>query len=226
MYKTKIALLIPICSRKRNYKLDNYPLKRYLLSSLDFENEYEYEIFLGSDHNDLFYLKPEVKKDIDSLPNVSIRYYNDTANNPVRVWNYLFKTAYDKGFDYFYQLGDDIEIITKNSITSFIKTLKEMNNIGVAGPLDTNNPNLLTQSFVHKTHMNIFGFYYPHEFTNWHCDNWIQEVYKPDRMKKLKEVSVRNSGGPARYQIQGRGDYMKFVERDKQILYNYIHGNS
>ena len=32
-------------------------------------------------------------------------------------------------------------------------------NFGIVGPLDTNNPRLMTQSFAHCTHGGIFGYY-------------------------------------------------------------------
>lgn len=234
--KQKIALLIPICSRGRNFSIDNYPLKDHIFSSFDFENnEYDFKIFLGSDHDDEFFTREDVKIDMLSFSiDTELEYYNDTSNNPVRVWNHLFRKAYDEGFDYFYQLGDDIEIITKNSIGQFINALQELKNIGVVGPIDKNLTNhrfhsqLLTQSFVHRTHMDIFGFYYPHEFTNWYCDNWIQGVYGPHRKRIFKEIFVCNSGRGERYEIKRvpRMEYVKFVERDKQILNNYINDNS
>lgn len=226
MSKQKISFLIPVTSRGREFTVDTLPLYSYFLSSFDFDKKYDYKIFLGSDSDDDFYNHKDVIHKIQNLPNVSIQYFNDTSHNPVRVWNYLFKTAYEEGFDYFYQLGDDIQIITNKSIDRFIETLQSIDNIGVTGPLDINHPNLLTQSFVHRTHMDIFGFYYPHELTNWYCDNWIQEVYKPGRTIQLPDVYVRNSGGPCRYTINRRTDFMKFVERDRQILYNYINDNS
>ena len=39
---------------------------------------------------------------------------------------------------------------------------------------------IFTQSFVHRTHLEIFGFLYPPVFRNWYSDDWISEVYKPD----------------------------------------------
>jgi hypothetical protein len=215
----KIALLIPICSRNRNYTIQSYPLKDLFIKTFDFPSPHEYKIFLGADHDDPFYLNSSVQQDILSLyKNVSLNFYTDTKHNPVRVWNHLAKMAYDEGYDYFYQLGDDIKILTPGSIPLFIEELKKLNNVGVVGPMDLNNKSLLTQSFVHRSHFETFGFYYPHEFKNWYCDNWIQEVYKPNRSIKLENVQVKNDGHTPRYEVDKKSDYMIYVDKYKKLL--------
>ena len=61
----------------------------------------------------------------------------------------------------------------------FVATLQSnpyVPNLGFAGPLDTNNPRLMTQSFAHCTHHEIFGYYYPTEFKNWYSDDWATQA--------------------------------------------------
>ena len=44
-------------------------------------------------------------------------------------------------------------------------------NVGVAGPwFRDGNIAIMTHDFVHKTHIDIFGFYYPRVFTDWFAD--------------------------------------------------------
>lgn len=38
---------------------------------------------------------------------------------------------------------------------------------------------ILTHDCVHRTHLEIFGRYYPAVFKNWFVDDWITEVYMP-----------------------------------------------
>eukprot|EP00960_Hanusia_phi_P043135 755877-Hanusia_phi.AAC.6 len=88
--------------------------------------------------------------------------------------------AWHDGCDYFYQSNDDVQFVTKAWARIFVETLK-MNsfrtNFGVVGALDLNNNLVLTQSFVHRTHQQIFGSHFPMTIKNWHLDDWISQVY-------------------------------------------------
>lgn len=54
--------------------------------------------------------------------------------------------------------------------------------VGVAGPNHTGGLlSILTYDFVHRTHVEVFGFYYPRIFQNWYGDNWITRIYQPHR---------------------------------------------
>jgi len=230
----KIAILIPVCSRNRVYTLSDYPFKTKLLSSLAFSNKYYYKLFVGSDHDDPFFTLPDVGKDMKRITphEVQLMFFNDTAQNPVRVWNYLFQQAYQEGYDYFYQIGDDIvslgSFFSKPDFsTVFVQKLQAMNNIGVTGPYDQNNPKVLTQSFVHRTHMDIFGFYYPPELKNWFCDDWIQHVYsKYNLCIHTKEVKVTNSKEKPRYKVENNPElFKKLATRDSLILKKALTDN-
>lgn len=56
-------------------------------------------------------------------------------------------------------------------------------------------------SMVHRTHIDIFGFYYPPSFRNWYVDDWITKVYGETRTLKLKEWEVKHHLTPTRYNI-------------------------
>lgn len=202
----KISLLIPVTSNRRSFsKLEDSPLISILLDSfLKYKEEgFEYTFYVGYDKGDRFYTLNK-KKIIDYFKSKGIKIvykeYHNNQKSPVFIWNKLFEDAYNNSEDYFYQIGDDIEI--KSKWTSKFVDILKINDVGVTGPLDLNNSGLLTQSFVTRKHMNIFGYYFPHEFKNWYCDNWIQDTYKGcDKLFKLEDVIVRNSGGSPRYVI-------------------------
>jgi hypothetical protein len=81
-----------------------------------------------------------------------------------------------EGDDYFYQLNDDIKLLTKGWTEIFVNKLKSnplLENFGMVGPLDTNNPRIFTQAFCHRTHYLIFGYFYPFVFKNWYSDDWV-----------------------------------------------------
>ncbi len=62
------------------------------------------------------------------------------------------------------RINDDTEMETSGWTEAFIRTLASYDppNVGVVGPNHSGgNTGLLTYDFTHKTHMEIFGFYYP-----------------------------------------------------------------
>lgn len=130
------------------------------------------------------------------------------TQGPCLVWNACFQAAVEDPDhnDYFYQLGDDVELLPVPSPQEaisvdtcatmdgkstywdvcFVETLKSQRNIGVTGGMDINHSKIhgsnrfLTQAMVGRPHYDIFGFLYPTEFRNWYSDNWLSEVYMPD----------------------------------------------
>jgi hypothetical protein len=79
----------------------------------------------------------------------------------------------------FTQVNDDTIIVTPNWATKLVHTLASnpsIPNFGVTGPSDTNNGKIFTHSFVHRTHMEVFGHLFPPYFKNWWSDDWITTV--------------------------------------------------
>ena len=61
-------------------------------------------------------------------------------------------------------MNDDTVLETPNWATKLIATLKTnpfVANFGVTGPLDSNNEKIFTHSFVHRTHIDVFGYHFP-----------------------------------------------------------------
>ena len=107
----------------------------------------------------------------------------------------------------------------KGWVSECIKQLQSQNDLGVVGPLDWQRelfrkqmyPRpckfLLTQTFVSRKHMEIFGFYYPPEIINWYCDDWITRVYQEKNLLiSIDTHRVINKGGPPRYIPIGQGE--------------------
>ena len=153
-----------------------------------------------------------------------------------KMWNYLFKSAYDDQCDYFFQCGDDIIFKTKGLFNALIKQLLNNNNIGVTGPAN-NNPRILTQTFVSRKHMDIFGFYFPEEIYNWCTDDWINYIYQPNFFYPEVSHYCSNEGGKPRYSIDNEEIFtqekwvllhkktIKIVDLYKPKLINYIESN-
>ncbi len=214
----KVGLLIPCTSNKRNWKnikesyLYNLTLKTFLLTQ---DKEHEYIFYIGIDKNDVIFDNEQNQNEIKRLNkvfnNVSFEFIvfeNIKKGHVTKMWNILFQRAYDNNCDYFYQCGDDILFTSKNWINDCIKTLKNNNDIGLTGPIN-NNSRILTQAFVSKKHMKIFGWFFPEEIINWCCDDWYNWVYQPDNFFPLKNHFCSNQGGEPRYIINNNTDFLK-----------------
>ena len=224
--KMKIAILIPSTSKGRDEwkdAKDTYLYKHtFKTLLLTYDDEHEYRFYIGIDRGDRIYDNPAVKlyfeKMASIMKNTSIEfmYMTDIKKGHLTVmWNRLFDKAFDDGHDYFFQCGDDIVFETKGWINESIRTLEASDGIGMTGPIN-NNPRILTQSFVSRRHMELFGYYFPPEIINWCCDDWINDVYKRvNHFYPLQEHRCNNVGGAPRYDINNDPFFVtsKFQDR-------------
>ena len=225
-----IGIIVPVTSRKRNYKdiMDTDFFKILIpgfLKTYDKSGKYKYNFYIGYDNDDSFYInnKEEIEKAFDKMfegkVGLKIIEMIDLRGKVGEIWSRLANIG-SEDCDYLYQLGDDIKMISSGWEDTFISQLLSSSNIGVTGPNDLNNQNILTQSFVHITHLKIFGDYYPKGIKNWYIDDWITAVYRP---KKIKHILVNNIGGMPRYEIEdNRDNYLKILKESRIILKDYL----
>ena len=209
--KTKIAMLILATSKHRDgwvtikdSYLFNMTLKSFLFT---YDKEHEYIFYVGIDKDDRIFDKKyeqehilNFKKVFKNIEFVFLTMENIEKGYVTLMWNKLFDDAYKRDCDYFYQCGDDMEFKTKGWINDCIKALRSNNNIGLAGPINNNN-RILTQAFVSRKHMEIFGWFFPKEIKNWCCDDWYNMVYHPNNLYPLRNHYAENLGGQPRYNI-------------------------
>jgi len=230
----KIAFLIPATSRGRNWSsiketyLLNYTMKTYGITQ---DKEHTYRFYIGIDRDDPTYdtndAREYLKKLASIMQNTSIEFlYMDgiERGHLTVMWNRLFKKAYDDGHDYFFQCGDDISFETHGWVNACISQLEKMNGYGMTGPIN-NNARILTQSFVSRRHMELFGFFFPEEIINWCCDDWINEVYIGLNLcYPLYSHLCVNVGGQPRYQINNDPNFdsnlLKQLRRNTNIISN------
>lgn len=215
----KIAVIIPVTSNKCHYNnFQDTDLFNILFKSFftTYSLDHVYKFYLGIDSDDKFYqnnnIQNEIKRFINVMKNTTIELLSIDSKykgNVCHIWNELFKKSYEDNNDYFVQIGSDIHFQDKDWVNTCLDILKQNNDIGVVGMTDQGrkkfNPNdtLLTQTFVSRKHMNIFGFYYPSEFKNWFIDDWISEIYDLDKKKFIIPHRIYNCGGNPRYNIYG-----------------------
>lgn len=227
----KIGILIPTTSNKRDWET---PEETYLYNMTfktfgkTYSPEYKYVFYIGIDRGDKVFDKESTQGFFKNLVNtdefnnceIKFIYMDDIQKGYLsKMWNKLFKIAYEEGCDYFFQCGDDIAFKTVGWVKECVDTLQKHKNIGVTGPIN-NNLYILTQTFVHRTHMEIFGFYFPEDIINWYIDNWINMVYKTMFYYPLKHHYCENCGGEERYDIKNQ------LSENDTIRYNsYTYEN-
>ncbi|MDP1603027.1 MAG: hypothetical protein Q8M03_07150, partial [Legionella sp.] len=201
----RIAILVPTHSHSIYPDIKSSPIFAHLLPSLNLflEPQYEYCLYVAHDKNDLPYQSQHnsiyheiAMAFLEETHNKGLHThlifldFDNTQHGPGPAMNYIALSAHADGADYFFRINDDTEL--KNHFTSkFIATLLSFNppNLGVVGPLcRQGNTAILTHDFVHSTHIDIFGYYYPVQLTDWWLDDWITKIYEAiDRKVVLQD---------------------------------------
>ena len=244
----KIGLLLISTSKGRNWitikdsYLYNIFLKSFLLT---LNKEHNYVVYIGIDKDDSLLDNKNnmniIKNFSKVFSNVEFKFIifdkNVEKGHVTKMWNIVFKVAYDENCDYFYQCGDDVEFKTNEWVNDSITILKANNNIGLTGPIN-NNARILTQSFVSRKHMEIFGWFFPEEIKNWCCDDWYNYVYQPEYFFPLNKHFCSNDGGQPRYEINNdnkfrdnfqnnlsklRADTFELAQKHKELIKKYIN---
>lgn len=118
------------------------------------------------------------------------------SGRPAWAQNDAMMAAYMDNMDYYYRINDDTIMETTGWTEKFIDELERFNppRVGVVGPwFREGNVMILTHDFVHRTHIDILGFYYPRVFTDWFADDWITSVYWPERCRKVTPSNIWHS---------------------------------
>lgn len=130
------------------------------------------------------------------------------SGKPSWAHNDAMMAAFLHGADYGYRTNDDSMFPKEhNWVESFVthlNTRQPVPNLGVVGPSSNGNTAILTHEFVHRTHVCIFGFYYPRSLPDWSSDDWIDHVYREFNLShKMKAINVVHTLNPMRYVPSG-----------------------
>ncbi|KAK2144348.1 hypothetical protein LSH36_766g03157 [Paralvinella palmiformis] len=211
-----IAIGLALTTRKQGLMTaDNLqselPFFKGLLSSFCFTGSagYDYHFYVSHDHNDPFFetelshqvfrmaFYSVVVKSCPKVFNVSLHLVEcNHTGRPAWAQNDAMMAAYMDNMEYYYRLNDDTILETSGWTEKFIEELDRFQppRVGVVGPwFKEGNYNILTHDFVHRTHIDIFGYYYPRVFTDWFADNWITGVYLPMRCRKTPGTRVKHT---------------------------------
>ncbi|ELU14999.1 hypothetical protein CAPTEDRAFT_186286 [Capitella teleta] len=246
---TRIAIGLGITSRRiKQAKEDNLHQKfiffKVFLPSFcnTISRGYAYHFYLGYDSTDKILAKDRLRRafittfiNMTSTPacnrdNSTSIHFNfvrcEHKRKPPWAQNDAMIEAYLDGMEYFYRVNDDTIMVSANWTETLINALHQYQppNLGVVGPVQRGKT-ILTYDFVHRTHVEIFGFYYPRLFTDWWADSWITAVYKPRHMKALSSVRLHHTmqmgqrygiNRSKRYHVAGQ------IDMDRITLNKYI----
>jgi hypothetical protein len=144
----------------------------------------------------------------------------NSTKKPVWAQNDAMLRAYADNNEYYYRVNDDTEMVTLNWTAKFIEVLLSFTppNVGLVGPsFKLGNVGILTYEFVHASHIDIFGYYYPKKFEGWHADQWITAVYST-RRKKLKDIWVKHTESVGRRYPTHSVGTAATVKSSKEVL--------
>jgi len=187
MKKESIAILLSLCSRnmKWNITSDIDLFKVFLQNFFNtISNKYNYKLIIGFDDTDEFIIKnlDKIKKRIGIIS--KFIKLTDCENNPCKAWNTLLKESVNDA-DYFYQIGTDSAIETKNWDSYFVNILKKNDNIGICSGVDTVfyldrilslQNGICENVFFHNTHYKIFSTLFNKKFKNFFSYDYINKL--------------------------------------------------
>ena len=227
-----IGVIIPTTSNKNNYrKIKDYIFFQVTLPSFikTCSQDNNYNFYLGYDDDDQFFIQNKeklIKYFNEKTPeNFTIKFYEmiNLKGKVGKIWSNLAEMAKETN-EYLYQIGDDIEMMTNNWDRYFIYRLLQSDNVGCVGPYDLNiKCFLLTQSFVHIKHLEIFGTYFPDKIVNWDIDLWLTHVYGGN---PVSGIEIKNNSKNCRYKsVSDKNNYRNIKNKDLVVLNDYLKQN-
>ena len=198
------------------------------VSDAEFE-KFNIIIYVGFDHGDSVWDKPDIRArlrrkahEIIGKRPIALRLYRlPNTHRVAMLWSILFVRAMKDGADYFYQVNDDLTLVTHNWLTNFTTTLDSRGGFGVVGPSDEFNNlrcQVMTMSMVTRVHYDIFGTYYPVEMKDWKTDRWLTWVYGKEATNCWKDIVANNGASSTRYAYCDFLAWRILVERGQQQI--------
>ena len=144
--------------------------------------------------------------------------------------NDALMTAYKDGMEYFYMVNDDTTMITNNWTNIYVGQLAQFYppNVGIVAPLQYGGKtDILNIFFSHRTHIDIFHFFFPKVFDEWFANDLLTQLYEPNNVKKMPNVLLKHTHGKgSRYKISK--EHRRHLDNDLAIyrekLRNYLVG--
>ena len=230
-------IAIAVCTRSKSTwrSVDQASFHQLLLPSIprtitekEFQ-DYRVEVVIVFDTGDTFWENDENRQAMQDSTTIPLNWIAIPKRKKNRIpMNELCRAAYEHGADYIVRINDDTEFVSEGWITLATEKLQSFTppNVGAVGPTcHEGNDSIMTHDMVHRTHLDIFGVYYPPEFDNWFLDDWITYVYGNKRTSKLPNWVVKHHTGKhgTRYRPDWKfREYLgKTLSRDHMTIRQY-----
>ena len=206
---------------------------------------YSYHFYLSHDHNDPFFSRKNSHQEFEqaftsTITKLCPKTFNVTLNlvecghmgHPAWAQNDAMFDAYLDNMPYYYRVNDDSVMETPGWSEAFVGQLAKYSppNVGVVGPRHRGgNEAILTYDCVHKSHLDIHGYYYPRAFTDWFADDWVTIVYRPDRSTKLQNIHLQHTmSSGTRYSVRKGVDKLVKgqVDKGRKVMHDYINAGA
>jgi len=196
----KVALLVPTLGGASTADSLNVMTDSVVKTARDAS---EVGIFLAYDERDLWFSQLSYQYDILNrltstigANNFSVHFIvNKGAKSYVGAVNSAAKAAYREGFDYFFQVNDDIRILTTGWDQAMKKAMQQLDGFGVTGPQmegSWSGAMLFTEACVGRLHVCFLDGFFPSTFKNWFTDNWVTELYTKFGRSAATDVYIQN----------------------------------
>lgn len=109
-----------------------------------------------------------------------------------------------------------LRFVTSGWVEAFVGQLDsyEPRRVGVVGPNHYGgNTAVLCFDFVHRSHIDAFGFYYPRLFPDWLADSWITGVYSPHRSKKLDNMRIEHTMALGQRYVEHKENHFHLLDQ-------------
>jgi hypothetical protein len=194
-----VAVCLPMTSRKSGGPrkltdaVGSTPVMKFILPSLNRTcanngTTYIVRTYVAIDHDDAYWLA--------NLEYLQARVYRVIISQRTAGYiplNVAPLNAYMDGADYLVRVNDDTSFDSRDWPEKGIAALQKLEppNLGVVAPTcKQGNRVIFTHDMTHRTHLDIFGSYYPPELKSWWIDDWITFVYASNRARRLLEWTV------------------------------------
>jgi hypothetical protein len=205
-----VAVLVPVCSREHEWTTleECFLMTRFLPSFQATKDPNQaYQLYIGVDDDDEFFLR--YRTELENLGKIVL--LSGCQHAPAWAWNRLASVGYEDGHEYLFQIGDDVVIETPGWTSRFIEKLKSHKNRGVVGPknpvnfaLRVGGTQVIENAFVHRSHYGLFNTFFHPSIRNWHCDEWLTQIYSGFCSYTFEDVIVYNGCIDKRYKIESQ----------------------
>ena len=174
--QNKIAIILPTTLKIASYE----DLTK--MASFEESENLNYGLFMAVDDDDN-YNKEELSIIFPKAKEISIKKYSITKPPHIcKMWRESAQEAYEKGYDFFLLLGDDIKLIGDwyQEIINLFENISIKNEVpfgvGCVCLKDITSPNFPTFPITHRKHIELFGEIFPKEFVNQDADPYLYEL--------------------------------------------------